>query len=143
MRFLRQFLKLVCLTVAAFALIVVIAVCETKPCFEDGESYSFFVGNTSKDCREVRADGNAKLTRLMLSGVCGESALYSKFDFEDYLKSVNGEIVFVETLADSVNYYCKADLPYSVKLYGKEINLHVCVKQDSVKVGSPIIFGGY
>ena len=47
-----------------------------------------------------------------------------------FLQSVNGEIVFIETLSDSVNYYCKADFPYSVTLYGKEINLHICVKKD-------------
>ena len=75
--------------------------------------------------------------------MCGESAEYSEFDFDDYLKSVNGEVIFTETLSDSVNYYCKADLPYSVNLYGNEINLHVCIKKDRVKVGSPIIFGGY
>ena len=143
MRFLRQFLKLVCLTVAAFSLIVVIAVCETRPCFKDSESYSFFVGNTSKNCKEVRADSNTALTKLMLSGVCGECAEYSEFDFEEYLKSVNGEVIFVETLSDSVNYYCKADLPYSIKLYGEQINLHISVKDNGVKVGTPIIFGGY
>ncbi|MDE7438906.1 MAG: hypothetical protein K2N23_00090 [Clostridia bacterium] len=143
MRFFRQFLKLLAITLIASALIVVIAVCQTRPCFEGSESYSFFVGNTSKNCKEVRADSNAALKKLTLSNVCGECAEYSEFDFESYLKSVNGEIVFVEELSDSVNYYCKADLPYSVNLYGEEINLHVCVKSDSVKVGTPIIFGGY
>lgn len=59
------------------------------------------------------------------------------------MKTVNGEIVFCEKLSDSVNYYCKADLPYSVELYGKTINLHVCIRKDGVKVASPIIFGGY
>ena len=83
------------------------------------------------------------LKKLSLSDICGECAEYDELDISIYLQSVNGEIVFVETLSDSVNYYCKADLPYSVKLYGEEINLHICVKKDSVKVGSPIIFGGY
>lgn len=143
MRFLRQFLKLVSLTVAACAIIAIIAVCATKPCFKDSKSYTFFVGDTSKNCREVHADGNYALTKIMLSDVCGESAEYSSLDIDKYLKSVNGEIIFTETLSDSVNYYCKADLPYSVKLYGEEINLHICVKKDRVKVGTPIIFGGY
>ena len=66
-----------------------------------------------------------------------------KLDIDGFLSEVNGEIVFCEELSDSVNYYCTADLPYSVELYGREINLHICVRDDGVAVGSPIIFGGY
>ena len=54
-----------------------------------------------------------------------ESTVYSEFDLDGYLSSVGGEVIFVEELSDSVNYYCKANLPYSVILYGEEINLHV------------------
>lgn len=143
MRFLRQFLKLLALTIAAGVLIAVIVICEARVCFKNGDSYTFFVGDTSKNCREVRISDNAALKKLTLSDICGECAEYSELDIESYLNSVNGEIVFAETLSDSVNYYCKADLPYSVKLYGEEINLHICVKNNGVKVGSPIIFGGY
>lgn len=139
----RRFIKLLTITVLAGALIAVFAICEARLCFADSESYTFFVGDTSKNCREVRADGGAAFKKLTLSDVCGECAEYSEFDFESYLKKVNGEIIFIEQLSDSINYYCKADLPYSVNLYGEEINLHVCVKRDSVKVGTPIIFGGY
>ncbi len=139
----RRFLKLLILTIAAGILIAVIVICQAGVCFKNSENYTFFVGDTSKNCREVHADGNAALKKLSLTGVCGECAEYSELNIENYLKSVNGEIVFVETLSDSVNYYCKADLPYSVKLYGEEINLHICVKNNGVKVGSPIIFGGY
>lgn len=139
----RRFFKLLTLTVAAGVLLAVFTILQAKVCFKGGEAYTFFVGDTSKNCREVHADGNAALKKLTLLDVCGECAEYSEFDIESYLKSVNGEIIFVEELSDSVNYYCKADLPYSVSLYGEEINLHICVKNDSVKVGSPIIFGGY
>ena len=139
----KRFFKLLTLTVFAGVLLAIFTICGAKVCFDGGESYSFFCGDTSKNCREVRADGNAALTKLTLSDVCGECAEYTEFDFESYLKSVNGEVIFVETLSDSVNYYCKADLPYSVTLYGEEINLHVCIKADRVKVASPIIFGGY
>lgn len=139
----RRFFKLLVLCIAAGALIALITLCQAKLCFVGAESYSFFVGDTSKNCREVRADSHAALKKLTLTKVCGESAEYTEFDLESYLQSVNGEIIFVETLSDSVNYYCKADLPYSVNLYGESINLHVCVRTDGVKVGSPIIFGGY
>ncbi len=140
----RRFFKLFLITIAAGVLVAVFAICQAHLCFDGGQSYTFFVGNTSKDCREVKTDGNALLKKLTLSSVCGECAEYpSSFDYKEYLKKVNGEIIFTEELSDSVNYYCKADLPYSVKLYGEKINLHICVKKDSVMLASPIIFGGY
>lgn len=138
-----RFLKLLSVTLAAGALIAALALLSAKPCFEGGQSYTYFCGNTSKSCREVVSEGNPAAVRLTLTGVCGECAEYEEFDLESYLSKVNGQVVFIETLSDSVNYYCKADLPYSIILYGEEINLHVSVKSNLVKVASPIIFGGY
>lgn len=138
-----RFVKLFCVLFAAVAMIAVFALMSVKLCFESGESYTFFCGDTSKNCREVTVYGNPALIRLTLKDVCGESTFYRDFDLEEYLKSVDGAIVFTEELSDSVNYYCKANLPYSVNLYGEEINLHVCVKDNGVKIASPIIFGGY
>ena len=120
-----------------------IAVLPPRICFSGGDGYTFYIGTSSADCKEVKASANPEIERLTLKDVCGESATYQSFDLESYLKSVNGEVVFFEELSDSVNYYCTADLPYAVNLYGKEINLHVCVKEDGTKVASPIIFGGY
>ena len=139
----KRFLKLMLLTIFAGLLLGIFAICQAELCFKGAESYAFFCGDTSKNCKEVRVDSNAKLKKLTLSDICGECAEYSDLDIKSFLQSVNGEVVFTETLSDSVNYYCKADLPYSVTLYGEEINLHICVKNDGVKVGSPIIFGGY
>ena len=139
----KRFLKLLSLTIAAAALLAVFTACQSKLCFENAKNYTFFCGDTSKDCREVHATKNAALKKLTLTEICGESAEYSSLDIERFLKSVNGEIIFVETLSDSVNYYCKADLPYSVSLYGETINLHICVRENGIKVGSPIIFGGF
>lgn len=112
-------------------------------CFEQGESYTFYCGNTSKNCNEVRANRFPSLTRITLNDVCGESTEYAKLDLSEFLQSVNGKVLFTEELSDSVNYYCSADLPYSVELYGQRVNLHVCVRESGVKVASPIIFGGY
>ena len=138
-----RFFKLLSVMLAAGAFIAALALMPTKLCFESGESYTFFLGDSSKNCREVTVTENAGLKRLTLHGVCGEGTIYSELDLDSFLLSVEGEIVFEERLTDSVNYYCKANLPYSVNLYGEEINLHICVRENSVKVASPIIFGGY
>ena len=114
-----------------------------RTAFECGTSYTFFVGRDSADCRAVTVDLGAQIVRLALADVCGESTVFDRLDIDGFLSEVNGEIVFCEELSDSVNYYCTADLPYSVELYGREINLHICVRDDGVAVGSPIIFGGY
>ena len=138
-----------CMTVifallCTLGLVLVLALLPKRLAFKGGESYTFFVGDTSRNCKVVSCAGaEADYTRLTLRGVCGESATYSSLDLDTFLKSVNGKIVFREELEDSVNYYCTATLPYSVTLYGKEINLHVCVKEAGVTVGTPIIFGGY
>ena len=138
-----RYLKLFSVFSLALAFAMMLAILPSRLCFKGGESYTFFVGDSSKNCREVTVTNNAALKRLTLSEVCGESTLYTSLDIEEFLKSVEGLIIFTEELSDSVNYYCRARLPYSVTLYGEEINLHICVREDGVKVASPIIFGGY
>lgn len=133
------FCTILCAAVICAALIIL----PSRVCFEGGENYTFYCGTSSADCREVRSTLNAEVERLLLKSVCGESAEYKKLDMYSFLEKVNGKIVFTEELSDSVNYYCTADLPYSVNINGYKINLHVCVRKNSVKVASPIIFGGY
>ena len=144
MRKLRGFAVLSFTVVAALVVLCAIAALPDRLAFNGGERYTFYVGNTSKNCQVVSCTADqAALTRLTLHGVCGESATFSNLDIDDFLKSVHGEIMFEEKMSDSVNYYCKADLPYSVDVKNCTINLHICVREDGVTVGSPIIFGGY
>ncbi len=130
---------------AAFALFLcALVLLPQRLAFRGGTRYTFFTGNSSSDCRVVTASPeSAPLVRLTLKEVCGESTLFETLDIDEFLASVNGEILFTESLSDSENYYCRADLPYSVTLYGQEVNLHICVKDSGVTVASPIIFGGY
>lgn len=136
-------MRLMLLTLCAAIICSAFAVFPSRVCFSGGENYTFYCGTSSADCREVRSAFNAEIERLFLSNVCGESVEYKSFDLNSYLKNVNGKVVFTEELSDSVNYYCTADLPYSVNISGYTVNLHVCVRKESVKVASPIIFGGY
>ena len=115
----------------------------SNTCFAEGESYTFFCGDTSRDCRIVTVESGAALKKLTLRDINGESTTYAELDIDSFLSRVGGRILFCEKLCDSTNYYCSADLPYSVYLYGQEINLHICVKEGGVTVASPIVFGGY
>ena len=144
MRRISQTMKITAALIAAALIALAITVLPQRLAFRGGESYCFYLGDTSKNCRTVTASGNkAMLTRLTLTDICGESATYSSFDWQGYLEDIGGSILFTEELVDSVNYYCEADLPYSIDLYGKKVNLHICVKDSGVMVGTPIIFGGY
>lgn len=144
MRKLRGFAVLIFTIVAALVVLCALAALPDRLVFKGGERYTFYVGNTSKNCRVVScAASEAGLTRLTLKEVCGESATFSTLNIDEFLKSVNGEIIFEEEMSDSQNYYCTADLPYSINIKNATINLHICVREDSVTVGSPIIFGGY
>lgn len=144
MRRLRGFTVLAFTVVAAIVVLCALAALPRRTVFSGGEKYTFYVGNTSKNCRVVSCrPAEAELTRLTLREVCGESATFSSLDINTFLEGVGGEILFKEEMDDSVNYYCAADLPYFVELYGKTVNLHICVREEGVTVGSPIIFGGY
>lgn len=136
-------LKLCALLAFAATAIMCCAALNTTLCFDGGKSYTFYCGNTSADCTVVTTYGNAALKKLTLKEVCGEGTTYTQLDVAAFLQSVCGKILFEEQLCDSVNYYCSANLPYSVTLYGQEVNLHICVKESGVMVASPIIFGGY
>lgn len=137
-----RFFKLLMSMFSIGAFIAALAFLSVNLCFSGGENYTFFCGDTSKNCKEITVN-NPTLYRLTLSNVCGESTTYKKFDLQTFLSSVNGKVVFKEELSDSTNYYCTANLPYSITLYGEKINLHISIKKEEVKVGSPIIFGGY
>lgn len=136
-------LQLAVLSVLAAIIICAVTVYPEKPCFEGGTGYTFYCGTSSSDCTEITVTENAALKKLCLKNICGESTTYENCSVSEILGKFNGKVVFTEELSDSVNYYCTADLPYSVDLYGTKINLHVSVKGNTAKVASPIIFGGY
>lgn len=127
----------------AVAIVAAFAIFPSRVCFQGGYNYTFYCGTSSADCREIKPKFNAEVERLFIADVCGESAEFAEFDLEKFLNKVNGKIAFTEKLSDSTNYYCTADLPYSVEINGYTINLHICVRENGTKVASPIIFGGY
>lgn len=135
--------KLSLVTLCALLIIAAVAVFPQRLCFKAGSSYTFYCGTSSADCREITASKNAGTLKLLLKNVCGESTVYENFDLDGFLKEVGGKIVKTEPYSDGISYYCTADLPYSIDLNGLVINLHICVRENSAKVASPIIFGGY
>ncbi len=139
-----KMLKLAALLTGTLTLAGALCIFSSRPAFSAGENYTFYTGTASSNCAIVTVEAEeAALKRLELRQIRGECTTYAELDVPAFLDEVNGRILFTEKLADSVNYYCSADLPYSIQLYGEQVNLHICVKQEGVTVASPIIFGGY
>ncbi len=135
--------RLLFLTISAVFVLAAVAYMPQNLCFESGDTYTFYCGTSSADCKVITVDNFAAAKKLCLKNVCGESTDYDNFDLDSFLKSVGGKVVFEEKFSDGVNYYCTANLPYSVELYNRTINLHVSVRGNTARVASPIIFGGY
>lgn len=138
-----QLARLFLLTISAVFVLAAVAFMPQNLCFESGDTYTFYCGTSSADCKVVTVQNFASAKKLSLKNVCGESTDYRNFDLESFLKSVDGKVVFEEKFSDGVNYYCTAKLPYSVEINNQKINLHVSVRGDTARVASPIIFGGY
>lgn len=63
---------------------------------------------------------------------------------QEMIRSFRAVVLETETLDGVTSYYCYSPrLGDTTVLFGCKINLHIAVKGDLVKVGSPIIFGGY
>lgn len=109
-----------------------------------GINHAYYLSNSSQNFCTL-TDPTFWELATMQGKLHGETCEYllSDFSLDEYLQKVNGNVCFVEVLFDSVNYYCTADMPYQTQLNGQAINLHICVKQDAVAVGTPVIFGGY
>jgi hypothetical protein len=139
-----KFGYLLAATVAAATVVLFAAIASQNVLFADAQSYIFYCGNTSRTCKEVKVTTNPTVYKCFLQNINGEAAVYgTDFDYTAYLAAHNATILFEEQLSDSLNLYCSADLPYAITLYDKEVNLHICVKEDSIILASPIIFGGY
>lgn len=138
-----QIARLFFLTISAVFVLAAVALLPQNLCFENGGTYTFYCGTSSADCKVVTVQNFAAAQKLCLKNVCGESTEYGNFDLQSFLESVGGKVVFEEEFSDGVNYYCTANLPYSVQLYNHKINLHIAVKGNAARVASPIIFGGY
>ncbi len=80
------------------------------------------------------------------SGIKSESFNLNADDFNltDFLSVYDAETICIEKTEAGVSYYAYSNkIKYKKIIDGKEINLHINISNDSVTVGSPIIFGGF
>ncbi len=98
-----------------------------------------------------QAETKEALTFGELFFVRGESRVYRLEEGEDafaFAESIaekyGAELVFEESAGGTVSrYYASAALKGGIVLNGKLVNLHIAVRNASVAVGTPVIFGGW
>ena len=76
----------------------------------------------------------------------GESVCVEKQNFElhSFLLQMSARIVFSERVDGKTSYYAYSPkLKYIERLNNHAINLHIVIGENSVKVGSPIIYGSF
>ena len=79
-------LKLGALMIIAAAVCAAAVSLPKHTAFECGESYTFYLGSSSSNCRVMTVDDNAGLVLLTLKDVRGEATTYAELDVESFLR---------------------------------------------------------
>ncbi len=111
------------------------------PVFERGNAYELYLSPSSSALTVL--SGDPLLDKLSLP-VRGESVRYGGDKKEELIARFHAEILFTESAAGVVNYYCRSPfLGEGVVLMGQNVNLHIAVSEAQTAVGTPLIFGGF
>ena len=71
------------------------------------------------------------------------TARKEQFDINEFLSAFSAKTVVIEEIAGGISYYAYSPkIKYKKEFAGETVNLQIFVG-DTVKVGSPIIFGSY
>lgn len=132
----------VLLTVAALACGCFFYVLLCSPVFPEGESYTFYLGDSSS-ARAVLSE-TPLFDRLTLGNVRGESVVYAGERYEELKDRYRAELRFTEKVGNVTNYYLYSPaMKESVVLNGVRVNLHIAVGEEKTVAGTPLIFGGF
>ena len=78
-----------------------------------------------------------------VGGIKGESC-YTAAPYEEILNDFGAKTVFSEKTAYGISFYAfSPKIPYRAAINGKTVNIQYFVGENSVKIGTPLIFGGY
>ena len=134
----------------ALALVVMLLVCVSVPSVcrfssVEGERVFYLQSTSSQGLRKE------KLSLFDIFKVRGESVKFAYTQqteeiVEEMTRRYGVEVVFTERVGDVVSYYGYTSAwKTSVFLYGKKINFHLAVRENThnATMGTPIIFDGY
>lgn len=126
----------------AFALLFAVARGSETAFCGFSEEYEVWTGGSSSAHMEVlTAEQYRRADARSIGGVSFETDESA----EAILAALGARVVKEERAAGVTSYYARAEgLPYSLRLFGEQVNLQVAVREDGkVKVGCPVIFGSF
>lgn len=111
------------------------------PAFENGESYTFYLGANSSS---LAVSSNSPARDKLLLNVKGESVQYAGNQVEKLQEKFRARLLFTEESCGVINYYFSSPmLGNGVSLNGYAVNLHIAVGAEKTVAGTPLIFGGF
>ncbi len=117
------------------------SVYNSKPAL-GGIGYNLKVYATSNSSKIIELDLSRCKTADIKSETCEISV--EDFNLEDILSSLNAKIVCLEEISEGVSYYAfSPKIKYRGFILGKQVNLHIFVKNSGVKIGSPLIYESF
>ena len=137
-------LKKVFAVFSAVILIISMLFISNAPIFSDfSNSYEVYLD----DCSNSKAILNLNKTGFeMIFGKKGESVCIEKqtFNLHIFLVTMQANLIFSEEIDGKISYYAYSPkLKYMQTIRNQNVNLHIVVSRNSVKVGSPIIYGSF
>lgn len=112
-----------------------------SPKLEAGESYTFYLGESSS-ARAVTS--KSPLAKLFLGEVKGESVVYCGDRYAEFAEKYCAKLLFTEHLNGVTSYYLYSPkFGGGISLGGEVINLQIAVSDGQTVVGTPLIFGGW
>ncbi len=141
----KKLLSICLVTFFAFILLSAFDSENNKPLFSRySNEFEVYLLSSSSEAQIVKCDVN---TYKNLTNVRGESCFFAnadESDVEKILLDFSATVLFTETVDGITNYYAYSpNIKYRLNVLGNIINLHIARNQRNIKLGSPIIFGGY
>ncbi len=131
-----------CLTVCMI-IIYAIAFLNATPVFRGyANKYELYIGDNSSCASVISVNADEY---PFIHNIYGESCtITGDFNLTEFLSDMNASLIFYENIGDGMNYYAYSPkIKYKKEILGKTVNLHVYISKSKIKVGSPLIYGGY
>ena len=135
--------KVFCVILAIATIVGVNLLCSLPLFYGLSDGYTVYLNDNSSIASAVKL--NSPIYPFMAK-VKGESCKVKKdgFSVDEFFKERNATILFTEELDGITCYYgYSEDIKFNTIVGDKIVNLQVAVAENSVTVGSPIIFGSF
>ena len=137
--------KIFYLTVCAFIFAIIYMYSSLPLTSGLSKRAEFYVQGNGSNAQIVNVENLTELQKYSFSKVHGEGAIVEdKQKLFKFITDYGVEFYYSQKIEDGTSYYGYSNkIRYSQKLNGKIINVHIHVKNGTIKIGFPIIFGSY